>query len=286
MDNWIKLHGAKAAFEYAMEKHEERKKNDRHTFDFSLCYDQKELAKYGIMVMNDAIGNTSFELNNGVCLGYLLDMIGEPFKFAVHFGIETNPSFFDAEADFGFRIVRPVFKTGRKYWSRNDSGRPVKVTEPALNWYNPTMGAQEFRTELLRRLLFAKAEYFRRFPELEKKFAMVQKERRRSMGDRECIEKLHPVDYMGKDGITPIMHLVKLLNGREYSMDLLKKTIGDDYCQCTWIMYDCVKDGCPRGLPPDVYLVQGDTVDNEMKVLLCLPGLHVDRLKEIVGALK
>ena len=286
MENSEEIPGFKVAMDYAALEQERHMEKDRHPFDFSLCYDREELANYGIMVLNDALGNTSFELHNGVCLGYLIDMIGEPFKFAVHFVIETNPSFFDAAADFGFRIVRPVFKTGRKYWTRDDSGRPVKVKEPALNWYNPTMGAQEFRAELLRRLLFAKAEYFRRFPELEKKFAMVQKELRRSMGDRECIERLKPENYMGKDGNTPFMHLVKLLNGREYNMCLLHKELGYDYCQCTWIMYDCVKDGCPTGLPPDVYLVQGDTVDNEMKVIMCLPGVYVGRLKEIVGALK
>lgn len=287
MDNCMDLPGAREALEYAMDKHEESKKNDRHTFDFSLCYDEKELARYGIMVLNDAIGNTSFELENGVCLGYLIDMIGEPFKFAVHFGIETNPSFFDVSAGFGWRMVRPVFKPGRKYWARDDSGRPVKVKESALNWYNPAMGAQEFRAELLRRLLFAKEEYYRRLPELEKKFAMVQKMRRRSMSDRACIEAMNPVDYMGKDGNTPRRMFVTLLNGREYSMNLLQKMIDDDYCQCTWIMYDLRKNTqIGRPLPPDVYLVQGDTADNEIKVLLCLPGLLVDRLKEIVGYLK
>lgn len=285
MDNWVKLHGAGEALEYAMDKHEESKKNDRHTFDFSLCYDEKELAGHGIMVMNDAIGNTSFELSNGVCLGYLLDMVGEPFKFAVHFGIETNPSFFDVSAEFGWRIVRPVFKSGRKYWSRNDSGMPVKVTEPALNWYSPTMGAQEFRSELLRRLLFAKAEYSRRLPELEKKFDMLQKVRRRSMSDRECIEAIEPMAYIGKDGMTWNSCYVTLLNGNVYDMCLLNKELGDDYCSCTWVMYDYKKNGC-FGLSPDVYIVQGDTLVNEMKVLLQIPGVRVSMLKLIIGKLK
>lgn len=279
--------GFRMAMDYAALVHERMMEKDMHSFDFALCYDEKELARYGIMVLNDAIGNTSFELENGVCLGYLIDMIGEPFKFAMHFGIEDNPSFVEPEATFGWRMVRPVFKTGRKYWSKDDTGRPVKVTEPALNWYSPSMGATEFRAELLRRLLFAKEEYSRRIPELEKKFAMMQTVRRRSMGDRECIEALNPVDYMGKDGNTPSRMFVTLLNGRDYSMNLLQKTIGDDYCQCTWIMYDVQKNeqiGWP--LPPDIYLVQGDTANNTMEVLLCLPGLFVDRLKEIVGYLK
>ena len=285
MDNWINPHGAREAFEYAMDKHEELQKNDRHAFDFSLCYDQKELAKYGIMVLNDAIGNTSFELENGVCLGYLIDMIGEPFKFAVHFGIETNPSFFDVSADFGWRMVRPVFKPGRKYWARDDSGRPVKVKESALNWYNPAMGAQEFRAELLSRLLFAKEEYYRRLPELEKKFAMMQKVRRRSMSDRECIEAIEPRPYIGKDGMTWNSCYVTLLNGKVYDMCLLNKELGDDYCKCTWVMYDFKKNGC-FGLPPDLYIVQGDTLDNEMKVLLQIPGVRVSMLKKIIGKIK
>lgn len=286
MDNCMDLPGAReAALQYAIKHTKELDKDDRHKFDFSLCYDREELNRYGINVMNDALGNTSFELHNGVCLGYLLDMIGEPFKFAVHFGIETNPSFFDVSAKFRFCTVRPVFKTGRKYWSRNDTGRPVKVTEPALNWYNPTMGAQKFRSELLRRLLFAKAEYFRRLPELEKKFDMLQKVRRRSMGDRECIEAINPMAYIGKAGMPCNSCYVTLLNGKVYDMCLLNKELGDDYCQCTWVMYDFKKNGC-FGLPPDLYIVQGDTLDNEMKVLLQIPGVRVSMLKTIIGKLK
>jgi len=286
MEDSEKLHGIRLAMNYVALERESRMEKDRHTFDFSLCYDPDELGKYGIMVINDALGNTSFELHNGVCLGYLLDMVGEPFKFAVHFGVETHPSFVGPDAAFGFRMVRPVFKTGRKFWSRDESGRAVKVKEPQLNWYQPTMGALNFHAELLRRLLFAKAEYFRRLPEMEKKFAMMQKVRRRSMGDRECIEGLKPVDYMGKDGYTLSSLYVRLLNGHEYIMKLLHKELGDDYCQCTWIMYDLKKNEQVGGLPPNLYLVQGDTASGEMKVLMCLPGLRVDRLKEIVGKLK
>lgn len=285
MDDCMDLSGARESLRHALKHNEELQKNDRHAFDFSLCYDEKELAKYGIMVRNDAIGNTSFELENGVCLGYLIDMIGEPFKFAVHFGIETNPSFFDVSADFGWRMVRPVFKSGRKYWARNDSGRPIKVKEPELNWYNPAMGAAEFRAELLRRLLFAKEEYYRRLPELEKKFAMVQKVRRRSMSDRECIETIEPRPYIGKDGMTWNSYYVTLLNGKVYDMCLLNKELGDDYCRCTWVMYDFKKNSC-FGLPPDLYIVQGDTLDNEMKVLLQIPGVRVSMLKNIIGKIK
>lgn len=285
MDNCMDLPGAREALRYAIKHNEESKKNDMHKFDFSLCYDEKDLAKYGIMVMHDAIGNTSFELENGICLGYLLDMIGEPFKFAVHFGIEVNPSFVDPGSTFSFRMVRPVFKTGRKYWTRNDMALPIKVTEHELNWYNPGMPAALFRSTLHSRLLFAKEEYFRRLPELEKKFAMMQKVRRRSMSDRECIETIEPRPYIGKDGMTWNSFYVTLLNGKVYDMCLLNKELGDDYCQCTWVMYDFKKNGC-FGLPPDLYIVQGDTLDNEMKVLLQIPGVRVSMLKNIIGKIK
>lgn len=277
--------GFRMAMGHAALVHERMMEKDRHTFDFALCYDEKELARYGIMVLNDAIGNTSFELENGVCLGYLIDMIGEPFKFAVHFGIEDNPSFVEPEATFGWRMVCPMFKTGRKYWSKDDAGRPVKVTEPALNWYSPSMGATEFRAELLRRLVFAKEEYYRRLPELEKKFAMMQKVRRRSIGDWACIEEIKPMTYIGKDGMTWNSCYVTLLNGKVYDMCLLNKELGDDYCQCTWVMYDFKKNGCV-GLPPDLYIVQGNTLDNEMKVLLQIPGVRISMLKNIIGKLK
>ena len=168
---------------------------DRHTFDFKECYDEGQLAGYGITVEHDSLGNTGFRYR-GIEIGYLLDIIGEPFMFAMSYRLGMDRcAWLRPEDRFCAGRVIPKYGKGMSYWCENlDNPQylhlPRKFHEPALNWYNTGLTPGEFREELTRRLLRASRLYDRKERELGLKFEILKKRQLRSRTDEECIENL------------------------------------------------------------------------------------------------
>jgi hypothetical protein len=250
---------------------------DKHSFEFTLCWNEKELNELGITTDFDELGNMSFMYDN-VCLGYLLDIPGEPFMFAVHFGIPRTHAIVAEGINFNYRWVRPVFKPGRRYWKTNDAGKPVKVKEPALNWHDTTLTAAEFRYELTRRLVTARDLYESKRTALQLKFDMVQKHMRRALGDEECIELINvqELTLIKKFGI------MQLLNGNVMEVFGLERS--DDVC--SWIMHRYPKACGTLGkfLMYDgwLYIVRFSLGDYCPTVVYKIAAVRIGRLKEII----
>jgi hypothetical protein len=176
------------------------------SFPLEKCYDKEELKKYGIKVSYDHLGNTLFTYDD-IEIGYLLDIIDEPFNVATSFQVDRSC------VVSGKLKISPIYKRAR-YWTKNERGSCL-VKEQELNWHKTTLSEAVFHDMLLQRLIRAVEIYKKKLRILKEKFPWMVEYARQKMTNEECIE----YDLELKAQTAPI----KLLNGNRAVLRLITK---------------------------------------------------------------